>query len=100
MKGWRPSARSTGDSTGPSRCAAPTFRKLTAVCVRSAFRRWKTKLVLGLDPRIVQGAVAEALNAVYEADFLGSATAFGPDEARILGRSGQGPDDAARELRA
>ena len=37
----------------------------------------------GLEDKIVKGAVAEVLNAVYEADFIGSATASGRGVARI-----------------
>ena len=36
-------ARIHSGSTGPSQCAAPTSRKLTAVSARSAFRHWKTR---------------------------------------------------------
>jgi retron-type reverse transcriptase len=36
-----------------------------------------------LEDKIVQGAVAEVLSAIYEVDFLGFSYGFRPDEARI-----------------
>src|SRR5271154_2429161 len=41
--------------------------------------RWRTRLVLGLDPRIVQRATANVLNEIYEADFLGFSYGFRPE---------------------
>jgi RNA-directed DNA polymerase len=41
-------------------------------------RRLRTRLVLGLDPRIVQRATTTALNAIYEEDFLGFSYRFRP----------------------
>ncbi len=45
---------------------------------RWASQRWKTRLVLGLDPRIVQRALVEVLNAIWEEDFLGFSYGFRP----------------------
>jgi len=45
---------------------------------RWASQRWKTRLVLGLDPRIVQRALVEVLNAIWEEDFLGFSYGFQP----------------------
>ena len=55
-----------------------------------------------LEDKIVQGAVAEVLNAIYEADFLGFSYGFRPAAKPALGAGcpGQGADDAARELGA
>ena len=54
-----------------------------------------------LEDKIVQGAVAEVLNAVYEADFLGLATVSDRVAAHTGPREpGKGGDDAARELGA
>ena len=39
---------------------------------------WKTRLVLGLDPRIVQGAAVMVLNAIFEGDFLWFSYGFRP----------------------
>jgi RNA-directed DNA polymerase len=47
--------------------------------VRWRSPRWRTKLVLGLDPRIVQRATASVLNVVYEEDFLGFSYGFRPE---------------------
>jgi hypothetical protein len=58
---------STAVSISPNKCSAPTSRKLT-----------EANRPLGLptpEDKIVQGAMAEVLNAIYEADFPGSATA-------------------------
>ena len=56
--------------------------------------------VPALEDKIVQGAVAEVLNAVYEADFLGFSHGFGVQPSLHLGCPGKGDDDAARELGA
>ena len=47
-------------------------------CARSASPHWRTRLVLGLDPRIVQRATVAVLNAIYEEDFLGFSYGFRP----------------------
>jgi RNA-directed DNA polymerase len=47
-------------------------------CGRSVSRRWKTRHVPGLDPGIVQRAVVEILNAIYEEDFLDLSYGFRP----------------------
>jgi RNA-directed DNA polymerase len=39
---------------------------------------WRTRLVPGLDPGIVQGATAMVLRAIYEEDFLGFSYGFRP----------------------
>jgi RNA-directed DNA polymerase len=54
-------------------------------------RRLRTRLVLGLDPRIVQRATTTALNAIYEEDFLGFSYGFRP---------GRGAHDALDALSA
>ena len=37
--------------------------------------------ILALEDKIVQGAVAEVLNAIYEADFLGFSYGFRPERS-------------------
>ena len=53
--------------------------------VRLWSRPSKTRLVLGLDPRIVQRATATLLNAAsHEEDFLGFSYGFRPGGARMM----------------
>jgi hypothetical protein len=68
---------STVDNPGQSRYAAHTSRKATAVGIPA------------LEDKIVQGAVAEVLNAVYEVDFIGFSHGFRP---------GRGPYSALAAL--
>lgn len=61
-----------------SRCAGSISRKRTAVSDRFG--------VPALEDKIVQGAVAEVLSAVYEVDFLGFSYGFrsGPNPHQAL----------------
>ena len=61
---------STPGATGHSRCGASTSRKPMA--------GERPLGVPALEDKIVQGAVAEVLSAIYEADFLGFSYGFRP----------------------
>jgi len=61
---------STRAATGRSRSGGPTYRKLTG--------GRRPLGVTALEDKIVQGAVAELLNAVYEADFRECSYGFRP----------------------
>ena len=61
---------SNGARFEPVRFGARTSRRQTGGNGRSAFPRWKT--------RLVQRAVVEVLNAIYEQDFLGFSYGFRP----------------------
>jgi len=71
---------STAGATGRNPRAANTSPSRTGGFGRWALRRWRDK--------IVQRAVAEVLNAIYEEDFLGFSYGFRP------GRSQHGALDA------
>ena len=49
-----------------------------AASARWALRRWRTRHALGLDPRVVQRALVEVPNAIWEEDFLGFSYGFRP----------------------
>jgi RNA-directed DNA polymerase len=68
--------------TGHSRAFVPTFRNLMAGSGRWGSRRWRTRHAHGLDPRVVQRAVVEVLNAIYEQDFVGFSYGFRPPRLR------------------
>ena len=68
-------------ATGPNRCAACTSPSLTVANARSG--------IPALEDKIVQGAVAEVLSAIYEVDFMGSSYGFRP---------GRHPHQALRAL--
>src|ERR1019366_10645351 len=91
-------AVSTGAPTGHSLRYVPTSRNRTGGNARSASPRWRIRLVLGLDPRIVQRAVVEVLNAIYETDFLGFSYGFRPPA--FAGAGSRGQHDALDALAA
>ena len=58
--------------------------------------------IAALEDKIVQGAVAEVLAPIYEADFLGFSYGFRPGRSQhdALDAPGRSPDDAEGELGA
>jgi len=62
--------------TGRSHHAGTTYQNRMAGSARSASQRWRDK--------IVQRAMIEVLNAIYEEDFLGFSYGSGPDAVRMM----------------